>query len=180
MAAPKKNQFWRQRSKHGRDKIFSSPEILFEAATEYFDWCDAHPWYKQDFVGSGPKAGTKVELKTYRPYTLSGLCIFLDIDEDTFNNYGSKKKYKDFFGVVSRVRQIIWTQKFEGAAVGAFNPSIIARDLGMVDKKDIDHKTNGKDITTPPPIVFMSTENMSEEQIEKYLNRNAGANNESI
>lgn len=28
MGAPKGNQFWKLRSKHGRDKLFSSPEIL--------------------------------------------------------------------------------------------------------------------------------------------------------
>ncbi|WP_347174524.1 hypothetical protein [Parabacteroides goldsteinii] len=45
MAASKNNQFWKLRSKHGRDILFSSPEFLWSAACEYFDWCDENPWY---------------------------------------------------------------------------------------------------------------------------------------
>ena len=37
MAASKNNQFWKLRSKHGRDTLFSSPELLWSAAYEYFD-----------------------------------------------------------------------------------------------------------------------------------------------
>ena len=44
MAAPKGNQFWMLRSKHGRDKLFATPEALWEAACEYFQWCDENPW----------------------------------------------------------------------------------------------------------------------------------------
>ena len=43
MAAPKGNQFWMLRSKHGRDKLFATPEALWEAACEYFQWCDENP-----------------------------------------------------------------------------------------------------------------------------------------
>lgn len=44
MAAPKGNKFWMLRSKHGRDKLFATPELLWEAACEYFQWCDENPW----------------------------------------------------------------------------------------------------------------------------------------
>jgi hypothetical protein len=32
----------------------------------------------------------------------------------------------------------MFTQKFSGAAVGIFNANIISRDLGLIDKKQID------------------------------------------
>ena len=44
MAAPKGNKFWMLRSKHGRDKLFATPELLWDAACEYFQWCDENPW----------------------------------------------------------------------------------------------------------------------------------------
>lgn len=47
MAASKNNQFWKLRSKHGRDTLFSSPELLWSAACEYFDWCDENPGIKR-------------------------------------------------------------------------------------------------------------------------------------
>ena len=43
MAAPKGNQFWKARSKHGRELIFKTPEALWDACVEYFEWVDANP-----------------------------------------------------------------------------------------------------------------------------------------
>lgn len=133
MAAPKKNAFWKLRSKHGRDLIFSSPTVLWEAACEYFEATDARKWVKADWVG---KDAIKVYRETETPYTISGLCLFLDIDENTFYRYEKEEPYQDFWDIISRIRRIIFTQKFEGAAVGVFNANIIARDLGLVDKKE--------------------------------------------
>jgi hypothetical protein len=38
--APKGNEFWKLRSKHGRDKLFATPELFWQAALEYFQWND--------------------------------------------------------------------------------------------------------------------------------------------
>jgi len=140
MAAPKENSFWQQRSKHGRDKLFSSPKVLWEAASEYFIWCEQNPLTQQNWVG---KDGDEVSKELMRPFTLSGLCVFLDCEEQTLKNYGTKEEYKDFFGVYTRIYQIIRTQKFEGAAVGLFNANIIARDLGLVEKNEHTGKDGG-------------------------------------
>jgi hypothetical protein len=58
----------------------------------------------------------------------------LDISKDTWVNY---KERKGFLEVSTRVEGIIYTQKFEGASVGAFNSSIIARDLGLKDNSEL-------------------------------------------
>ena len=175
MGAPKGNSFWQARSKHGREKIFNSPDVLWEEACKYFDWCDKNPWIKEDWVG---KDAERVERKTQRPYTIGGLCLFLDIDEQTFDNYGKKVEYKDFFGIITRIRNVIYTQKFEGAAVGAYNASIIARDLGLKENTDITSK--GKELKAPPPVLFISADKLTDEQLEKYMNRDAGPDDESI
>jgi len=47
MVAPTGNEFWKLRTKHGRDKIFSTPEILWDAACEYFQWVEDNPLYEQ-------------------------------------------------------------------------------------------------------------------------------------
>ena len=149
MAAPAGNQFWKLRSKHGQDKLFTSPDILWEEACKYFQWCDENPWKKKDWVG---KDALEVERETPRPYTLSGLCLFLDIDEQTLENYGTKDSYKEYFGVVTRIKRIVYTQKFEGAAVGFYNSNIIARDLGLRDKQEIDQTIN-----IPAPIIILDS-----------------------
>ncbi len=147
MAAPRGNQFWKLRSKHGRGRLFSTPELLWEAACEYFDWCDKHPWEKVDFKG---KELQEVKIPTARPYTITGLCLYMDCSKNFLDQFESRltdnEQDKDFSGIITRIRETIYTQKFEGAAVGAYNASIIARDLGLVDKRDV--TTAGKELTT--------------------------------
>lgn len=130
MPAPIGNQFWKLRSKHGRDKIFQTPEMLWEAAQEYFEATDRRKWVKKDWVG---KDAIPVERETDTPYTLSGMFVFFDINKTTWDTY---RQREDFSAVVARIEQIMNTQKFEGATVGAFNANIIARDLGLREIQD--------------------------------------------
>lgn len=140
MPAPKGNQYWRLRSKDGRDKIYSSPEDLFKAANDYFQWVEENPLQEEQIIKYKDHY-EKATVSKMRPYTLSGLCNFLDISEDCFRTY---EKNEDFIAVTTRIRQIIYNQKFEGSAAGFLNPNIIARDLGLSDKKDI--TSNGETI----------------------------------
>lgn len=135
MAAPFGNQFWKLRSKHGRYKIFTSPDLLWEAACEYFEWCDQNPLIELDWVG---KDGNEVEKPKMRAYTWQGLELYLDID--SLREYKTNEDYKEFSQVITRIERIIYTQKFTGAAAGFLNPNIIARDLGLSDKKEVDNK----------------------------------------
>ena len=48
-----------------------------------------------------------------------------------------KKQDRDFSQVISTIKEIIETQKFEGASAGLLNPNIIASDLGLADKKEL-------------------------------------------
>lgn len=136
MAAPKCNTYWQDRKKDGRDPEYK-PQDLWERACEYFQWCDENPWVKKDFVRGGDSAGSIVDLETSRPYTLTGFCDHARISEKTFGNYHKNEGYVQ---VTTRIKQIMFTQKFEGAAVGAFNANLIARDLGLADRKEIDKK----------------------------------------
>jgi hypothetical protein len=53
-----------------------------------------------------------------------------------FKNYEKDKDKSEFFAVTHEIRRIIETQQFEGASVGAFNPNIIARKLGLSEKTE--------------------------------------------
>lgn len=137
-AAPRRNQFWKNRSKHGRDKLFTTPDLLWTAATEYFEWCDKNPWIKNEAIKSGDYAGQIVKVPTSRPYTLTGLSLYLDVNADYFRQFKEnlKENEQDFSWVITRIEETIYTQKFEGAAIGAFNANIIARDLGLADNQN--------------------------------------------
>lgn len=157
MPAPKGNQFWKLRSRHGRDKLFNSPKLLWKAACEYFEWMDKHPWQKKEQlkkaqVTKNHKTGkeklhTLIDIPTSRPYTLSGLCLYLNASESYWRNFRLNiseklssddkqiaKQAEDFLTVISRVEEIITTQQFEGATVGAFNANIISRKQGLTEK----------------------------------------------
>lgn len=143
MGAPKGNQFWKLRSKHGRDKLFASPELLWEAACEYFEWCELNPLYEtKAFAFQG--IVTTEELPKMRAMTLSQLCFYLHCNEAYFRQFKSDKEKctNDFSTVINEIETIIFNQKFQGAAADLLNSNIIARDLGLTDKSEQNNTTN--------------------------------------
>ncbi len=139
MAAPKGNQFWKARAKHGRDKLLSDPLALWEDCQGYFEWIEANPLSEaKAFAYQGEV--TMANLPKMRAMTLAGLSIHLGIDQQTWRNY---RDNKDFIEVITRVETIIEAQKFEGAAAELLNPNIIARDLGLADKRELTGNDGG-------------------------------------
>lgn len=153
MAAPAGNQFWKLRSKHGRDKLFESPELLWEAACEYFAWCENNPLIEVDFKG---KDADEVHIPKMRAFTLHGLCLYLDCSREWWTKFRAAD-HKDFLPVISRIEDTIHDQKFTGAAAGFLNPNIIARDLGLTEKKEVDHKG------LPDPVMTVNIASPSDE-----------------
>lgn len=144
MAPPKGNQFWKMRAKHGRDKLFASPELLWEACCEYFEWVAANPlWESKAFAFQG--VVTIEQLPKMRAMTLDGLTLFLDIDRRTWNAW---RDQEDFSEVVMKADQVIREQKFAGAAADLLNPNIIARDLGLTEKTSNEHTVKVSDSGT--------------------------------
>lgn len=133
--APKGNHFWKARSTHGRKPIFDKPETLWTASVEYFEWVEANPLYESKAFSYQGRVTLK-QIPRMRAMTINGLCIFLDINHETWTNY---KKKDDFLGVTSQVENIIKDQKFAGAACDLLNANIIARDLGLKDKQELRH-----------------------------------------
>lgn len=156
MAAPKGNQFWKLRSKHGRDKLFASPELLWKAACEYFEWCDKNP-LKETKLFSYQGAIVKGEMGKMRAYTLTGLCLYLDCNTAYFRKFkerlvAKKEALEGFDTVITRIEETIYIQKFQGAAADLLNSNIIARDLGLSDKKELSGK-DGKDLVDPTKFI---------------------------
>lgn len=127
MAAPSGNKFWEQRSTHGRDTLFASPLLLWEAAKEYFEWCEDNPIIDPRSFG-GKQA-------IQRPFTMQGLCSYLDCSTGYFRTFKATQDQKqDFLAIILRIEETIYQQKFENAAIGVYNQNIIARDLGLVER----------------------------------------------
>lgn len=135
MPAPKGNQFWKKRSSHGRNPIFSEPQQFLDAAYEYFQWVEENPLEEEKLFHYQGEIKRDIVYKL-RPMTIDGLCLFLDISDESLRKY---RNDKDFSGVISHIDKCIRNQKFEGAAADLFNPNIIARDLGLADSKKHEH-----------------------------------------
>lgn len=148
MPAPLGNQFWRLRSKHGRDRIFSNPDDLWEAACEYFEWCDNNPFEELDYRG---KDASPVTLYKMRAYTIRELCLHLDCNTQWLNQFkkavseSDKQIDKDFYLIITRIEDVIYTQKFTGSAAGLLVATIISRELGLAEKQEV--KVDSFDVT---------------------------------
>jgi hypothetical protein len=144
MAAPNGNRFWEARNSHGRKPKFRSAKKLWEACCEYFEWVEDNPLLEAKLTSY--QGENKIEaIPKMRAMTVVGLCLHLGITQVTWGAYRDKE---GFSYVTTRVDDIIREQKFVGAAADLLNANIIARDLGLRDKKDVEHsgKVEGGDI----------------------------------
>ena len=128
------NRFWEARSSAGPKPKFADPEALWAACCEYFEWNEDNPLYADQLV-TFQGATKHVPLAKMRAMTIAGLCLFLDVDVTTWYEWG--KSRPDLSHVLTRAEAIIFRQKFEGASADLLNASIIARELGLADKREL-------------------------------------------
>lgn len=135
------NKFWKLRSKHGRDKLFASPELLWVSACEYFQWCESHPLHEMKAFAYQGKVTTK-SMPKMRAMTMAQLCFYLHCNEAYFRQFKANlpKDEIDFSTVITDIEKTIYTQKFQGASADLLNANIIARDLGLSEKSELTGK----------------------------------------
>lgn len=137
MAAPTGNKFWELRSTHGRKKLFETPQLLWQAAVEYFEWCEENP-LQEEKVFNYQGEIVRASVNKIRAMTLSGLCFYLGCNDAYFRTFKSQHadSEEDFNTVINEIETIIYNQKFQGAAADLLNANIIARDLGLKDSTE--------------------------------------------
>lgn len=131
------NKFWKLRTKHGREKLFSDGAALMEEAFKYFDWCDRHPWERTELVKYQGFA-SEADVPLGRPYTMDGLTYYLGVSGSYFRSAKGNLRDKiekqradasevELLEAIELIEQVVRTQNIEGAAVGVFNGSLVAR-----------------------------------------------------
>ena len=70
----------------GKKRIFDSPTQLHSLIEEYFKMCDS----RQEIV-TDSKGNTKLIKK---PYTISGICVYLGISKDAWRAYANREGYE--------------------------------------------------------------------------------------
>lgn len=122
---------------------FSTPENLWETAEAYFEYCVSNPIYSADVCKTGEAIGQILHVPSDRPFTIEGFCCYAGITNKTFWNYGNNEAYEEYFDVVKAIRGVIRTQKLERAIVGAYNATIVARDLHMKEHSETELTASG-------------------------------------
>lgn len=143
------NRIWELATEvSGRKRVFDRAEDLWAAAVEYFRWVEDNPLFEaKAFSYEG--VVTVTQLPKMRAMTQGGLLLSMGISKETWRGWkteGHEMYRQDLAEVIATVEAVIYEQKFTGAAAELLNPSIIARDLGLADKKQL-----GNDPDNPLP-----------------------------
>lgn len=125
-------QLWKRRV--GRPVKFETPDDLWDACCEYFQWCDENPLFEtKAFAYQG--VVTQDIIPKMRAMTLSGMQFFIGLSKQGWHEYKSKPEFSD---LCNEIETVVYNQKFAGAAADLLNPVIIARDLGLKEKTESD------------------------------------------
>lgn len=157
------NEYWKLRSRSGREKIFKTPEALLEVVNAYFDWVDSNPFEKAEQRKGNtiiPKdneltdeqfnkiANPIVNIPSKRPYEFGELCVFMGVNKKYFNDFEDGLKGKDdelsleFSDVIMYVKDKIHSSIVMGGLLGTVNPMIASRIAGLKDRTDVTTNDN--------------------------------------
>lgn len=131
--------------KIGRPRKFT-PERFEEVFEQYKKWAKSTPIYVNRI-----SAGQTISVPCERPLTLTGFCRFAEISRDSFYNYEAKPEFSE---LLTFIREAIEADQLDGALVGVYDSSIVARVLRLADRKDF--TTNGQNLQPPGPVVTVT------------------------
>jgi len=144
MPAPKGNQF--ALGNKGRSKKWKTVEELQTDIDAYFGWCEETPIKQYHTSQIDPTTKKPLIYNVPRPYTIEGLCTFLECDRDTLLNYEKEVGYEEYFGAIKKAKNKIQQNKVEMALSGNAVASVSIFDLknnhGYKDKQE--HDVNAK------------------------------------
>lgn len=143
MAFNKGNQLWKLAQYPGIQKKYDALG-LWQKFQEYMEHNDSVAWDKDDFIKSGPSAGELVSIKIPNPPSIKAFCLYAVIAESTYNNYRVSNDL-ELKEVALAIQDHIQGIQISGAATNTYNSNIIARWAGLVDKKELDLKSDLSD-----------------------------------
>lgn len=128
-----------------KPKIYLTPDQLLEDAAKYFKWAEEHP-LREEKVFCHKGDIVRADESKMRAFTRKGLATYLGITTEKLKTLG--KRDDDWAEALEKIDQVIYTQKFEGAAAGLLNATMITRDLGLAEKTEVGG------LSSAPPVAF--------------------------
>jgi len=130
-----------------KQKIIDSPIEMANLFLKYSEYEKGRPKFENVLH---QKTGQIIAVPREVPLTWNGFEIWLSENGiiEKIDDYKADKdgRYKEYADIITRIGKIIYHDKYNGAAAGIFNPNIIARDLGLADKKDLQHSIPEKQV----------------------------------
>lgn len=117
--------------------ITTSPEQLLEVFLSYLDIMESRFWVKQEVIKSGPFAATLVGTDLTVMLSFQTFTIFSGITQKWIQETASRDD-DPMQEVCILIEASIEGQQIEGAAIGAFNVSLVQRLQALAEKQDPD------------------------------------------
>ena len=130
-----------ERLLNSEPRIFLQASEFKKAALDYFLWAEDHPMLEEQ-VFQHKGAIVRADRQKMRPFTKQGLASYLGIPVSRLDSY-KQRKDPEWAEAVEMIEQVIYDQKFTGAAAGLLNAPLIARDLGIADKSEVSGPDGG-------------------------------------
>lgn len=170
------NQLYKLRKFNDSSPRIYYPHELLNKFIEYDEHMKENPLHEAVLH---QKTGQIIEMPKMRAMTLKGFCLFAGIAQNTFYQYANDESYKPIIQVIA---DAVYIQKFEGAAAGLLNATLISRDLGLTDvvRHDISDSRKTVDDLFPSieDINAIEIESTSIEAIEELNEGNDGQANQ--
>lgn len=171
MAAEKGNQYYKlAKEAFKRPRAIETAEEFEKKFLDYVAWSEENPILVKraskregaiDSNGMPKPAEIRMDSESKRrPLSMYGLCAYLGLSRKWFE---MRLKYLDergkdrtdeedtYFTAMTRAKNIIEMQQYDGASVGDFNATLTMRALGLGDK--VDMTSDGEAIKTTLPII---------------------------
>lgn len=116
---------------------YKSAVDLWDACCKYFAYVYESPIFAHETFKYQGEA-TVQAVPHARAMSERAMCFYIGITEEMWSAYVSSND-PAIQRVCQDARTVIYTQKYEGAYAGIFNPTVAVRDLNLVDKQDITH-----------------------------------------
>lgn len=118
----------------GPARKYEDPNDLLVKITEYFQWSVDNPLYVTT-TGFYMGQATDHQSERPRPFTMGAMFTFIGISKMGYQDW--KTNRPDLWPVMQWAEETIHNQKFGHAAIGVYNATLIARDLGLADRTEL-------------------------------------------
>lgn len=179
----------------GHSVKIDNADVLYTLAIEYFEFIDETCMTTNNEKKTSKKSdlfGPKTDIETKkryneRPYQIRGFCAFSGINFNYFNGLKArmmekadrpnispeeKERCLSIVACWEWVQDCIYNQKYEGGITGAFNPMLVARDLGLQERTQTDLTNSDGSLKPNITVRDEKTAEQLDELVNKLKNNN--------